>query len=79
MLYGDADSWRPTWYGMRFPCQHNQQTISVDKRKQYFPWIRVSNKYFPWIRAKEPCREEQFIRKTVVVQGSRSGSDRFVN
>jgi hypothetical protein len=22
-LYGDADSWKPTWYGTRFPCQRN--------------------------------------------------------
>jgi hypothetical protein len=24
-FYGDADSWRPTSYGSRFPCQWNQQ------------------------------------------------------
>jgi hypothetical protein len=33
--YGDADSWRPTWYGTRLSCQRNQQT---------FPWLPLDYK-----------------------------------
>jgi hypothetical protein len=35
-FYGDADSWRQTWYGTRYPCQRNQ----------IFPRIPTSNQHF---------------------------------
>jgi hypothetical protein len=58
-----------------------QRALHVHGINKKFSWIRASNKYFPCIRARlEPCIEEWFIRKRVVLQGSRSGrSDRFVN
>jgi hypothetical protein len=35
-FYGDADSWRSTWYGTCFPCQRNEQK---------FPRTRTSNQH----------------------------------
>jgi hypothetical protein len=38
-LCEDADSWRPTWLGVPFPRQRNQQWFSrVRRSKEYFPW-----------------------------------------